>query len=100
MATIEINSITGLSSPYNVYICDVFGSQCELIATINTNTQTPTTFVVPPNFTYAPSVGVKLVSHDCVKFEVVICNAYGEFLIYQNGDYIKLQDGSGLLTLQ
>ena len=41
MRSIIISSITGLTPPYEIYICDVYGERCQYINTITNN--------VPPN---------------------------------------------------
>ena len=60
MTSIEIANITGLSYPYQIYVCDVFGNQCVLIATINTSVPPSTNFILPSQFDNAPAVGVKI----------------------------------------
>ena len=75
MTSIEIANITGLSYPYQIYVCDVFGNQCVLIATINTSVPPSTNFILPSQFDNAPAVGVKIMTSDgCERFEIVYCN--------------------------
>ena len=71
MTSIQISDITGLSFPYNVYICDVFGNQCILVATILDGVPPAETIYLPPLFNSAPAVGVRIVSHDCERFKIV-----------------------------
>ncbi len=77
MTSIQITEISGLTYPYDIYVCDVFGNQCLLVATINSDVPPVNTLVLPPQFNTAPAVGVKIVSHDCVKFNIVYC-----YLVY------------------
>jgi hypothetical protein len=75
MTSIEITNISGLSYPYEIYVCDVFGNQCVLIATINTSVPPSNSFILPSQFNNAPAVGVKIItSNDCERFEIVNCN--------------------------
>ena len=74
MTSIEITNITGLSYPYQIYVCDVFGNQCVLIATINTSVPPSNNFILPSQFNSAPAVGVKIITSDgCERFEIVYC---------------------------
>ncbi len=73
MTSIEITDVTGLSYPYTIYVCDVFGNQCLLLATINAPLPPSQTFILPTQFNTAPAVGIKLISHDCTKFNIVYC---------------------------
>ena len=73
MTSIQITDISGLTFPYNIYVCDVFGNQCILVATVNTNVPPTNQIYLPPLFNTAPAVGVKIISHDCEKFEIVYC---------------------------
>ena len=75
MTTIQIASVTGLAFPYKVYVCDVFGNQCVFLATINSAIPPTNTLFLPPQFNTAPAIGLKLISHDCERFEIVYCNA-------------------------
>jgi len=36
MTALVFNNIIGLNQPYTVYVCDVFGNQCILLAYIAT----------------------------------------------------------------
>jgi len=74
MTTIDITSITGLTNPYTIYVCDYFGNNCALLAVINTSVPPTTTFMLPPQFNTAPIVGIKIITSDgCEKFETFVC---------------------------
>jgi len=74
MTTIDITNITGLNYPYNIYVCDIYGNNCILIATVSTNIPPTNTILLPPPFNMAPSVGIKIITSDgCVKFKVFDC---------------------------
>jgi hypothetical protein len=76
MRAIYINNITGLSFPYTIYVCDVYGNNCILIATILTSVPPSNTIVLPPQFDSAPSIGVKIITFDnCEKFNIFDCNS-------------------------
>ena len=75
MTTLEFYSIIGISYPYTVYICDVFGNQCILMAYIDTNVPANNIFVLPPQFYNAPALGVKVITSDgCEKFKIIYCS--------------------------
>ena len=75
MTSIILNSITGLNFPYTIYACDVYGSQCALIATIVTSVPPDNIIVLPSQFNNVAAVGIKVIYGDgCERFEVVYCN--------------------------
>jgi len=76
MTQVTINSITGLTYPYTIYACNVYGFSCVPIAVINTNVPAPVPLLLPsPQFDLAPAVGIKIVTSDgCVRFEILYCN--------------------------
>lgn len=55
--TVEITAITG-ASPYQVYICQVDGSDCFYVATTST---IPYTFQIPPPYDTSFEYMVKIV---------------------------------------
>jgi hypothetical protein len=86
MTTLEFSSIFGLSFPYTVYICDVYGNQCVLVAYISTTVPINNLFSLPPQFDSAPAIGVKVITSDgCEKFKVLYCSD-------NNKDFMDLQD--------
>jgi hypothetical protein len=75
MNTLEFSSIFGLDFPYTVYVCDVYGNQCVLVAYINTNVPLNNLFALPQQFQNAPALGVKVISaNGCEKFKVLYCS--------------------------
>jgi hypothetical protein len=77
MQTITISNISGLTQPYEIYVCDVYGNQCSQISTVNTSVPPSITlYNLPPIFNTAPSVGIKIITSDgCERFEVVNCSS-------------------------
>ena len=75
MTSLEFSSIFGLNFPFTIYICDVYGTQCILVAYIDTNVPLNNLFVLPPQFNTAPAIGVKVITSDgCEKFKVLYCS--------------------------
>lgn len=73
MTSIDLTSITGVNPPYIIYACDINGSNCIPIATVNTFIPPSNTIFLPPIFNYAPAVGIKVISNECERFEVYFC---------------------------
>jgi hypothetical protein len=76
MTEITINSISGLTPPYSVYVCDVYGNNCILVAAI-TNTVPPTSvsIVLPIEYNTAPAVMIKLLDSSCCEaYKVIYCS--------------------------
>jgi hypothetical protein len=74
MTSIILNTISGLTYPYDIYVCDVYGNNCGYISQINTNVPAPVEIVLPPPFDMAPAVGIKIVTSDgCEKFIIINC---------------------------
>lgn len=75
MNTIEISSITGLTPPYEIFACNVFEQNCVSLGVILSSVPPTVTFTLPPQFTFAPAVGIKIVSlsGECSTFNVEYC---------------------------
>jgi hypothetical protein len=74
MTQIQINNVTGVTLPYNIFICDVYGNQCELVATINTPIPPSIIITLPLQFNTAPAIGIKVNdSLGCEKFTIANC---------------------------
>ena len=74
MTQLQIHQITGATLPYDIYICDVYGNQCILVATINVAVPPTITITIPSQFNTAPAVGIKLIdSLGCEIFKIVDC---------------------------
>ena len=70
---IQITSVTG-TSPYNVYVCDVFGTNCNLVGTISGSVPPTAAFYIPTIFDYAPAVMVKVIDfNNCETFHIETC---------------------------
>jgi hypothetical protein len=76
MARIEIVSITG-TSPYNVYVSDVYGNNTTFIATIGGSVPPTEYYYLPSIFNFAPAIMLTITdSNGCEKFEIIECR-YG-----------------------
>lgn len=76
MARIEIVSITG-TSPYDVYVSDVYGNNQSFIATISTSVPPTEFFYLPNIFQNAPAIMLTIIdSNGCEKFKIIECR-YG-----------------------
>ena len=74
MTQLQINNVTGVALPYNIYICDVFGNNCVLTSAVNVSIPPSLTITLPPLFNTAPAIGVKIVGVDgCEKFITISC---------------------------
>ena len=74
MTSITLNSIIGLTYPYDVYVCDVYGNNCGYIVQINTSVPSSVEVVLPSPFDMAPAVGIKIITSDgCERFRVIDC---------------------------
>jgi len=95
MTQLQINNVTGLTTPYQIYICDVYGNQCVLVATVNTTIPPTITITLPSQFDTAPAIGVKLIDLYCEKFAVLNCIKLPPFeKQFQDGDYFFFMDYS------
>lgn len=74
MAEIILNSLTGGTSPYKVYVADVFGNHETLIATLSVGAP-PQQFISVPNiFNSAPAIMLKIVDNlGNMKFNILPC---------------------------
>ena len=95
MTQLEIYNVTGLTIPYQIYICDVYGNQCVLVASVNTNIPPSATITLPPQFNTAPAIGVKLYDTFCEKLVIINCNELPSiFKQFQDGDDFFFMDYS------
>jgi hypothetical protein len=93
MTQIEITSVTGVSLPFNLFACDVYGNQCVLIATINTSIPPSLVITLPIQFNTAPALGLKLIdSIGCEKFGIIYCDEKAK--IYQDGEIFIFMDAN------
>lgn len=74
MTQLIINNVTGLTLPYDVYICNVYGNDCQIVATVNTTIPPQAVITLPIEFENAPAIGVKVIDvTGCEKFIVLNC---------------------------
>jgi hypothetical protein len=74
MTSITLNSIIGLTYPYDIYVCDVYGNNCDYIVQINTSVPSSVEVVLPPQFNMSAAVGIKIITSDkCERFRVIDC---------------------------
>jgi hypothetical protein len=92
MTQLQINNVTGLTIPYQIYICDVYGNQCVLVASVNTNIPPSATITLPPQFNTAPAIGVKLNDTFCEKLVIINCNELLNYKQFQDGDDVFFMD--------
>ena len=94
MRALIFNTITGLNQPYTIYVCDVFGNQCILMAYIATSVPTINTMFLPPQFNSAPAIGVKVITSDgWEKFKILYCSL--DIKQFMNLDEFFFMDGVG-----
>jgi len=94
MNALVFNSISGLNQPYTVYVCDVFGNNCILMAYIATSVPIINTMVLPPFFNSAPAIGVKVItSNGCEKFKILYCSE--DIKEFMNLEDFFFMDGIG-----
>ena len=93
MTSIDLYSISGLVYPYTVYVCDVYGNQCVLVSVISSNVPPVNTILLPPLFSNAPAVGIKIKTTDgCERFKIFDCvNVYKQF---QDLELFDFMDGN------
>lgn len=76
MTSITLTNISGLTYPYDIYVCDVYGNNCGYIAQVVSSIPPTIEIVLPPPFDMVPAVGIKIITSDgCERFKVVDCNS-------------------------
>lgn len=95
MQTITINSIVNVSPPYDIYVCNVYGNMCILLATITNPVPPQITINIPPPYESAPVLGIKMVSYDesCEVLNVLYCESLSDFKLFQDTFQFYFQDG-------
>jgi len=94
MAQIQIQTTSFIFTSYNVFVCDVYGNQCVLVANV-VPPQPPTIVItIPPQFNTVPAVGIKLIdSLGCEIFKIVDCTQqYLTIKQFQDGDDFYFMD--------
>lgn len=96
MTAINITSVTGASFPYTVYVCDVYGNQCILIATILSPIPPTNNIVLPYQFNTVAAIGLKVIyGNGCEEFQVISCvpsdDDYKQFQDYENFEFMDFE---------
>lgn len=76
MSQIQVNSISGVTYPVNVYVSDVYGNNKSFITTISSGPIPPAVDFtnLPSVFNTAPAVMITMIDANlCEKFEIVVC---------------------------
>tara|TARA_R110000868_G_scaffold110762_3_gene299695 strand:- start:1034 stop:1336 length:303 start_codon:yes stop_codon:yes gene_type:complete len=95
MTQLQINNVTGVTLPYDIFICDIYGNQCILVATINVAIPPTITITLPIEFNMAPAIGIKIITPDCEKFLILNCNELTPIeKQFQDGDDFFFMDYS------
>jgi hypothetical protein len=77
MSQVLLTSINSVPPPYNIFVCNVYGNFCTLVATINNPVPTSIYITLPPQYDTVPLVGIKIVNSGCCEsFEIVNCSPY------------------------
>jgi hypothetical protein len=95
MTQLVISNVTGLTIPYQIYICDVYGNNCAIVATVNTAIPPMVTITLPSQFNMSPAIGVLVKDLYCERFIVLNCvNLPPVGKQFQDGDYFFFMDYS------
>jgi hypothetical protein len=63
---VTINYISGATTPYDIYVCQVDGSGCFYISTIN-STSFPYVFDIPTPYNVSPNYMIKAIdANNCI----------------------------------
>jgi hypothetical protein len=74
MTSIILTNITGLTYPYDIYVCNVYGNNCGYVAKVISSIPPTIEIVLPPPFDMSPAVGIKIITSDkCERFRIVNC---------------------------
>ncbi len=94
MLILQIDGITGATAPYDLYVCDVYGNQCAILATINTPIPPSITLNVPSQFNNAPAIGIKIIDANCCEQFVIIYCGSEKGKILQSGEVFLFMDAN------
>lgn len=94
MAQIQILTTSFIFTSYNVFVCDVYGNNCVLVANVIPPQPPTLTIGIPSQFNTAPAVGIKVVdSNNCEIFKVFDCSAQTYIpKQFQDWDYFYFMD--------
>jgi hypothetical protein len=79
MENIIISQVTGLTPPYEIYICDYLGITCEFMETVTDTISPIKVYPIPSVFSGAPALTVKIIqtTTNCEKTQNVVCSYFG-----------------------
>jgi hypothetical protein len=82
MENIILSSISGNTPPFQIYICDYLGNNCQFVKTLFNNVPPIDVIPIPDFFSGAPALNVKIigVNSGCEKEENVVCSYFGNVL--------------------
>ena len=86
---VTVNTISGGSSPYDIWVCDGCGTSgtCQYVATITT---LPYSFTLPVMFETYSSYVVKLIDNNGCEY----CDSNCGYKQFQDGDCFEFMDGT------
>jgi len=79
MENIIISQVTGLTPPYEIYICDFLNINCVLVDTVVGTIPPILVYQIPSQFSGTPALNVKIVqlTTGCEKNQNVVCSYFG-----------------------
>jgi hypothetical protein len=93
MSQIEIALTSGVTTPFNLFVCDIYGNQCVLVTTVYVPIPPSILITLPIQFNTAPAIGVKLIDNfGCEKFVIIYCDEKSK--IYQDGEIFIFMDNN------
>ena len=93
MTQLIINNVTGITIPYQIYICNVYGNSCVLVASVNTTIPPAANITLPSPFDVSPAIGVKIKDPFCERFIILNCvDLPPKGKQFQDGDYFIFMD--------
>jgi len=94
MLVLQIDSITGATLPYVIYVCDVYGNQCAVLAYINTPIPPSITLNIPSQFNNVPAIGIKIIDvYGCEEFFILNCGE-SKSKLFQSGEGFLFMDAN------
>lgn len=75
MVSVDITLVSGLTPPYNIYVCDIYGNNCVLTSTIFVVVPPTINVFLPAPYMNSPAVMVKIIASNCCEVsEIVYCD--------------------------
>ena len=93
MTQIEIIGISGVTLPYELYACDIYGNQCVFIGSGDTVPPPSVFFTLPSQFDTAPAIGILMIDNNgCERFYVGYCQVgnklFQDYYNFQFMDFV------------